>query len=286
MLFNKFKYGVKKIVENYRDYNWWMNVYNNNIIHKLISNKGFYILEEDWDVLIILDACRYDTFKKYNNIEGKLEYRISRGSETTEFLNENFNKKYRNVDLQDIIYLAANPFVSRYLKNRFFMIDPIWNYGWDKDVNTVLPNKVCEKGLKLIEQYRDKKIIMHFMQPHEPFINYNFKGASGFSNLRKSILKDDVIEIDVLWEDLLKNNKINIRQVIEAYENNLIIVLKYIKEMVTEIKSKVVITSDHGNMFGERTSLYFPFKIYGHPDGIYTAYLRKVPWFIIDNKNI
>ena len=36
-------------------------------------------MKEDWDNLVILDACRYDMFKKLNTINGKLEYKISIG---------------------------------------------------------------------------------------------------------------------------------------------------------------------------------------------------------------
>ncbi|MFW6130788.1 MAG: hypothetical protein ACOC56_06340 [Atribacterota bacterium] len=45
----------------------------------IIGNYGDYFLEEEWDNLIILDACRYDTFKKYNDISEDLEFRYSRG---------------------------------------------------------------------------------------------------------------------------------------------------------------------------------------------------------------
>lgn len=76
---------------------WWRNVFLNKIIFPLLfrRNRGIYILEESWDNLIILDACRYDTFKEEfdkRKMKGKLEYRISRGSETSSFLLENFIK--------------------------------------------------------------------------------------------------------------------------------------------------------------------------------------------------
>ena len=47
-------------------------------------------MKEDWDNLIVLDACRYDMFKEINTIKGNLERGISRGSATSQFLIENF----------------------------------------------------------------------------------------------------------------------------------------------------------------------------------------------------
>jgi hypothetical protein len=45
-------------------------------------------MQEDWDNLIILDACRYGAFERNNTIPGALEYRFSRGSMTGEFFEE------------------------------------------------------------------------------------------------------------------------------------------------------------------------------------------------------
>lgn len=48
--------------------------------------KPQQLLKKDWDVCIILDACRYDVFKEIQNdyLEGKLEKRWSPGSMTLE----------------------------------------------------------------------------------------------------------------------------------------------------------------------------------------------------------
>ena len=54
------------------------------------NSDGINIFHEDWDNLIILDACRYDYFKQLNDMDGELEYRISRGSQSREFMRGNF----------------------------------------------------------------------------------------------------------------------------------------------------------------------------------------------------
>jgi hypothetical protein len=47
---------------------------------------GVDVLAEDWDNLLILDACRYDAFAARADLPGRLERRRSRGSHTSEFL--------------------------------------------------------------------------------------------------------------------------------------------------------------------------------------------------------
>lgn len=60
---------------------------------------------EDWDNLVLLDACRYDQFERLNTISGVLENRISQGSSTFEFLTENIAGKKSH----DTVYVTSNP---------------------------------------------------------------------------------------------------------------------------------------------------------------------------------
>ena len=76
--------------------------------------EGVEVVEEDWDYLIILDACRYDLLREaYEEKdwlqEGELSKKTSRGSTSIEWLNRNFTDYY-----DDIVYVSANAFVSSY----------------------------------------------------------------------------------------------------------------------------------------------------------------------------
>jgi hypothetical protein len=51
---------------------------------------------------------------------------------------------------------------------------------------------------------------------------------------------------------------------------------------MTELQGKTVVTADHGQMIGER-SAPLPVTDYGHPPGLYTEQLVKVPWLIYEN---
>ena len=73
------------------------------------NGPGIDVMKEDWDNLIILDACRYDYFKeKQKNIRGELESVVSRGAHSSEFIEKNFLGR----KLHDTIYVTANPYYT------------------------------------------------------------------------------------------------------------------------------------------------------------------------------
>ncbi|OQX51787.1 MAG: hypothetical protein B5M53_10290 [Candidatus Cloacimonas sp. 4484_209] len=247
----------------------------------VIKNKGTFVMNEDWDYLIILDACRYDMFKKVNYLDGKLEYRISRGSCTNEFLNENFkNKKFPS-----IIYITGNPLVNYHIPDSFAKIVPVWRDGWNEEIGTVLPSTMLDYTLEINKKFPYKRLIIHFVQPHYPFIG---KVAQKTIGKHEGILSRNMLfgESDVkhgkqmVW-NLIKQGKIDKKTAWEAYEENLYVVLQYVEQLVRKLEGKIVISSDHGNLFGERIMPLF-IKKYGHPCSIYVENLLKVPWFIIE----
>ncbi|GEM_PF-5705567 len=136
------------------------------------------VLEEEWDYLIILDSCRYDAFsavlKELNlNIPStKFTYIYSVGSDTIEFLSNTF----RNTCRKDIIYVTANPFADVYVRGKVFKVVSVWKEHWDSELNTVHLKDVYETALRYVHLYPNKKMIIHFIQPHYPFLCYKGLG--------------------------------------------------------------------------------------------------------------
>lgn len=134
-------------------------------------------MEEEWDYLIVLDACRYDYFKVLNDIvPGKLEKRLSVGPSTGTWIFRNFSDQN-----YDIVYVSGHPLVSpTALKRRssknlfkrwrsvgfnpFFKIDNVWSYGWDHKLDTVHPSTIRKAALRDAIKYPSKRMIIHFMQ--------------------------------------------------------------------------------------------------------------------------
>jgi hypothetical protein len=279
--------NIKKFKKHWNNLGAWAYGLEKFFFKYIVRNKGIKIMEEDWDNLIILDACRYDTFKQFNNISGDLEYRISRGSHTHEFLIENFN----NMKFNDTIYITATPQTNCHVNKAFYKIIPIWKDGWNKDYETVLPKTMLKYSLEVNNKYPDKRLIIHFIQPHYPFIGekgrkkigYHIGIEGGENGLKK--LKErwkGGAPKQYIW-GLVQKGEINLRTIWEAYVENLEITLPYVKKLVKKLNGKTIISSDHGNLFGERIPPTFIRK-FGHPEGYYTKNLIKVPWLVIENK--
>ncbi|MFC7028075.1 hypothetical protein ACFQH8_12520 [Halomicroarcula sp. GCM10025710] len=86
-------------------------LYHTRLGRQTGNPRGIDIFEEDWDNLLILDACRYDMFEEQHSLPGRLESRISKSSHTSEFLQSNFADR----DLRDTVYVTASPM---YYRNR------------------------------------------------------------------------------------------------------------------------------------------------------------------------
>jgi len=268
------------------------------MVLRYLPNRGIYVYDEEWDNLIILDACRYDTFKDLNSIEGKLESRISRGSATAEFLIENFRKHPRKKTFQEVVYVAANPFVSWLLPGTFYRVYPVWDYGWDENLLTVPPESVVSAALEARRLYPDKRLIVHFMQPHFPPLigrpqgdtGQALKRIRGFT--RDGANPDEVVNLKkgypphvfaTTTDGLLARGVLTKEETLSLYRENLRIVLSHVDNLLKQLPGVSVITGDHGNLFGERPGILYPFPVYGHWPGLRLGALVSVPWLITTN---
>jgi hypothetical protein len=141
------------------------------------------IMEEHWDYLVILDACRYDFFSKLYRgyLRGNLEKRISLGSSTIEWCKKSFRERY-----DDVIYISANPFVNSNIavmgfsaKDHFHRVIDVWNWGWNEELGTVHPKDVNRAMQNFKDDYPDKRFIIHYLQPHSPYLSHQL-GMPGF----------------------------------------------------------------------------------------------------------
>jgi len=246
----------------------------------LLRNKGSSIFDRDWDSLIILDACRYDCFvlvAREMGLKEKIEKFRSLGSCTFEFLLNNFTGRR-----SDIVYVTANPYVSLLLKEKVSKIIPVWDFGWSDEYKTVLPETVYRHALKAALKYPRKKLIVHFMQPHEPFLSlhgYNLQ-ITGISMSKREVIEGKMFsKADKLIWDLVRKRRFSRKKAINAYIQNIRIVYPYAIRLARILPGKTVITADHGEAFGER---FLFWRIWSHPSHTYTKQLVEVPWVEIN----
>lgn len=254
---------------------WWRNILLRNVILPILfgRNEGTYVTHEVWNNLIILDACRYDLFEEVMRaygIPGKLGWRNSRGTTTESFIRENF---LCGPSLDDIVYVTANPFVSKLANDRFFRVIPVWKTSWDQKNNTVLPEDVCRYALQASAAYRDKRLIVHFLQPHRPFLGHPRASWSG------PRLKHRLFHVYAGSEDehLVSTNRSLLR---DLYRENLSMAIPCVQELLHALPGLSVVTADHGEALGERLHPLLPMAVFGHPRGARIPELVKVPWFV------
>lgn len=238
-------------------------------------DDGVDVMEEDWDNLLILDACRYDYFKDINTIDAELEKRISRGKNSWEFLRKNFVGR----ELHDSVYVTANPFSTDIDEGTFHDINHLHMNRWDDEIGTVQPEDVVKAAVKAHERYPNKRLIVHFMQPHRPYIGAMADSLRERINLRGYGHHDEGIQI---W-GAVKQQDISVEEIRTAYEESLELVLKSGEILLDELDGRSVVTADHGEMLGERM-LPITTRVWGHMEGFTTPKLREVPWLTIQSE--
>ncbi len=161
--------------------------------------KQIDIVNEKWNYLIVLDACRYDYFERHWKTylkDGTLECRQSVGSCTNEWRDQSFPGRY-----EDIVYISANPQISSSAEiygycagDHFSKVIDVWENNWDKEIGTVLPGIMTDETLKVLQDdnVNNKRVIIHYLQPHAPYISLgtSVKGhATGDLTQRTGFIK-------------------------------------------------------------------------------------------------
>ena len=232
-------------------------------------------LKESWDWLIILDAMRYDYFKKcwesdpyYRKLDYTLEPRLSYGSCTLEYLG-------KMPTLHDAICVTGHPFVLQF-KYKFKRVVDV---GFDNKLNTVPPEYIINYVLKkryILALY--KRRVLWFLQPHYPFIHPNIDAPTLtipiFEDVEKGAMPPQA-KIEEMYREAKKKGILE-----KAYEGNVIWILRELKKLLPHLHGKIIVTSDHGDGLGK------PLRpsdkpVYAHPCNREEWELLLVPWCVI-----
>jgi len=193
--------------------------------------KKTNILELNFDLMIVLDSCRYDYFEKYNTIKGKLEKIKSVGTSTYSFIKNSKLKRY------DFNIVTNNPWFTRFQMRKM-------NYSLGNNIITYVDTD------ELNECY---------------------------STMRIKYQNDYFIEKYILW--ICKPHIINAGKR-KQYTQRLKEVIPQVQHIINDIRHlpiKILVTSDHGELFGEYGKT-------GHPDNYFVPELYEIPLLYVDNK--
>lgn len=265
-------HGLRNPREGFRELN---RLYWNVAGGRTYNGDGVDVFEEDWDNLLILDGCRPDVLadrvREYE-IDGDLETRTSRGSATAEFLNGNFDGK----QLDDVVYVTASTMLYQesVFRERIDVelhdVFDVWSEAIDYGDDGVSPVPVAETAREAAREYPHKRLIVHFLQPHAPYIGE--LGRSHFPDYRPNPLAERFRGLIETPEDVLR----------DIYAENLDLALERVEELLPDLAGKTVVTADHGMLLGERERP-IPVKSYGHPGGLYVDEMVEVPWLVIES---
>jgi hypothetical protein len=235
----------------------------------LLNHSGENFMENDWDNLILLDSCRYDVFQDVNSIPGKFRIATSPAAKSREFYQHHFEGK----TFEDTVIITANPHIG-FIKSEVHNFVPLWETEyWDHELNTTHPKDVVDKALELNEQYPNKRLFIHFVQPHVPFIGPKGREIDHQGMGGGELLNGRQRELDSVWNRVIRG-KLDHDEVWDAYVENLEMTMPHIEQLVDKLHGKSVISADHGQAFGE-------WGQYGHGSWVEPVY--NVPWFEVES---
>ena len=260
-----------------------------------------------WKYLIVLDACRYDYFKRNCRIPGRLQQAISPACHYKGTVTSNWYRYIFIGEYPDIIHVSGHPRVNSRVpvegfdaKKHFSKIIDVWDTDWDDSIGTVFPESLTARAIDTIKEYPDKRFIIHYVQPHTPYIclgvpdakkkktpasrqSFGFK-LKEFTVSRVRCFLGDIEAVNIMrffrlpalspMDDALR--KVGPQGVKNAYRDNLCRVLKSVEDLIKEANGKVVITSDHAEFLGE-------YRRFGHNSSMCRhKELIEVPWFEVE----
>ncbi|SFS06555.1 hypothetical protein SAMN05216559_3058 [Halomicrobium zhouii] len=252
--------ALSEIRKNFSSFNWWRNrvlvPYLFGTATRLYPGYPGYenavrVMDEDWDTMIVLDACRADIFQEVVDLSefDGYETRISLGSHSSEFTRRNFQGE----EFGDTVYVSANPHTSLEAGDAFYHIYELWEDQFDETAGVVLPDVVRDAAIEAHDRFPDKRLIVHFMQPHGPFVG--------------SEVSDTVRDEAEYWR---------------GYRENLEYVLPFAEDIIESVPGKTVVTADHGQIHA--SGLADKLGLDGHKPRLRLPGLVEVPWAVVEDE--
>jgi hypothetical protein len=239
---------------------------------------GTNIFTRDWDALLILDACRVDALRmvadEYDFID-TVDSIVSVGSTSFEWMSKTFTRRHTDV-IGKTAYVCGNPYLRWTFHDRdcppagdsipfgprkydtvypetFAYLDDVTEYGIDDVLGVIPPETMTDRAVSVARTRDPGRLLVHYMQPHEPYFTSD---REAIENTRQR----------------LESGNATREEAFDRYLDTLRVALDSVEVLLNNIDAEnVVITADHGELFGE-------FGVHGHPIGFPHPHLKRVPW--------
>jgi hypothetical protein len=241
-----------------------------------LAERGEYVLEKEWDLLVVLDACRADALAEVSDEYPFLDQQgtfESAGSYSLSWMLENFGDDYAS-EMAETAMVTGNPFSETAFRDEdFYQLEEVWKHTWDDDLGTIPPRPITDHAISLARSTSPTRIIVHYMQPHEPFTTHpNLKKGSSADSWADAVDKS-------LWKSV-QEGAVSEQRAREAYLDELRMILNEVTLLLENVDAdKAIISADHGEAMGEA-------GMYGHPHGVAIDALRLVPWYETTAKDL
>jgi len=239
------------------------------LLRRLPNPDGDVVWEREWDVLVILDACRWASFRRcYGEADWleTVEPMAAAGSASPEFMDRTFDESYADV-LADTAYVTGNPYSENHVDGDLLgLLDEVWRDTWDEDLGTIRPEPLTSRAVAHHRTGGYDRLVVHYMQPHWPYVTdpvmYGFDPA---------VVTGDGSTDNPF--DLQNRGELSRADHLRRYEANLEYVVEHVRETLLNAvdADTVAITADHATLLGE-------YGLYKHPAGVPLPVLRRVPW--------
>jgi len=234
--------------------------------HKQCATNVF---DEEWDLLILLDCA---TPRMVQEVEteypflGEVGSLTSIGTCSNEWMRRTFTSKYRDA-MGDTLHVTANTSSERHLDGEQFLhLEEVWRDGWSKELGTIPAPTVTDRAIALRRANDARRTIVHYMQPHLPFVPNDINSNS----VTREGIQDEGLGLKELHEEAGYSRE----ELWDASIENLRYVLDSVETLLSNFEAeRVVISSDHGQAFGED-------GIWSHPCHTYVDQLTQVPWCV------
>lgn len=249
---------------------------------------GTNVFDREWDALVILDACRVDALRavvdEYPRFGGKVDSIYSVGTGTVAWTAKTCTVDHRD-SIAETAYVSANVYTRSVLSegmrppsdpaplcfprwetlaaDDFDYVEYAFESGWDDRLDVTPPDYVTDRAIEINRARDPDRLVVHYTQPHVPYVA---------GPLRED-REPSPFERDP-WPHVLRGDR-SWAATRELYRDNLRAVLDSVTTFLENFEGSVVITADHGELFGE-------WGAYSHPEGVPHPNLIRVPWLRVE----
>lgn len=269
---------------------------------------GTNVFDRDWDLLVILDACRPDTLTPFADsvscIDGVDRLR-SVGSMSAEWMLKTFTRARRE-EIAETAFVSGNIWSHRIFQERFHehhdheydMIHdgfPKWDpvsvdafahyetvYPFANQNRPLhpesehVPHVLTDRAITVGRQEEFQRMVVHYTLPHLNHVAKALDWTPGVTPQSELMSGDLDVRRNLRPEeksfDPVKRGECSAQTVRENFVANVRLALAYVEILLQNVDAdSVVISADHGEGLGER-------GVWGHPYGYPFSPIKSVPW--------